>query len=58
VLGLFFYPSGIVHVEFISEGATVSKEILHRLCSSVCRKRPGLWLRKKWLLLHDMCKCM
>jgi hypothetical protein len=57
MLELFFDSSGIVHMEFIPEGATVNKhryqEILRRLRNSVHRKRPELWRRKNWLLLHD-----
>jgi histone-lysine N-methyltransferase SETMAR len=44
-------------MEFFPEGAAVNthryKEILRRLCNSVRRKRPELWRRKNWLLLHD-----
>jgi hypothetical protein len=29
------------------------KEILHRLCNSIRRKRPEFWHTKNWLLLHD-----
>ncbi|KAJ4427588.1 hypothetical protein ANN_25236 [Periplaneta americana] len=43
--------------EFIPQGATVDKilykEILGRLNNSIRRKRPELWHRKNWLLLHD-----
>jgi hypothetical protein len=56
MLELFFDLSGIVHMEFIP-GATVNKhlykEILRCLRSSVRHKRPELWHRKNWLLLHD-----
>ena len=49
--------NGIVHMEFIPEGATVNKtrykEIIGRLCDSIRRNRPELWRRKDWLLLHD-----
>ncbi|KAJ4425331.1 hypothetical protein ANN_28251 [Periplaneta americana] len=44
-------------IEFIPQGATVDKilykEILGRLSNSIRRKRPELWHRKNWLLLHD-----
>jgi hypothetical protein len=57
MLELFFYSTEIVHMEFIPEGVTVNKhrckEILCHLCSSIHRKRPDLWRRKNWLLLHD-----
>jgi hypothetical protein len=57
MLELFFDSSGIIHMEFIPGGATVNKhrykEILRLLCSSICRKRPELWSRKNWLLIHD-----
>jgi hypothetical protein len=57
MLEVFFDSSGTVHMEFIPEGATVNKyhykEFLHRLCNSVHLKRPELWRRKNWLLLHD-----
>jgi histone-lysine N-methyltransferase SETMAR len=57
MLELFFDSSGIVHTEFILEGGTVNKhcykQILCRLCNSVCLKCPELWRRKYWLLLHD-----
>jgi hypothetical protein len=57
ILELFFDSSGIVHVEFIPEGATVNKhrykEILRRLRNSVRRKCTELWRTKSWLLLHD-----
>jgi histone-lysine N-methyltransferase SETMAR len=57
MLKLFFDSSGIVHVEFIPEGATVNKhrykEILCHLRNSVCYGYPELWGRKNWLLLHD-----
>jgi hypothetical protein len=49
---MFFDSSGIVHMEFIPEGATV-KEILRRLRNSIRLKRPELWRRKSSLLLHD-----
>jgi hypothetical protein len=39
-------------MEFIPEGATVNKEHLRRLRSSFRCKRPELWCRKNWLLLH------
>jgi hypothetical protein len=52
MLELFF-----IHMEFITEGASVSKhcykEIIHRLCSSVHHKHPVLLHKKNWLLLHD-----
>ena len=48
-----FYSIGIVHMEFIPEGATVNKtrykEILGRLSDSIHHKRPELWRRKNWL---------
>ena len=44
-------------MKFIPEDATVNKtrykEILGRLRNLVRRKRPELWRRKNWLLLHD-----
>jgi hypothetical protein len=50
----FFDSSGIVHMGFIPEGATVNKhhckEIVCRLHNSI---RPELWRKKNWLLLHD-----
>jgi hypothetical protein len=56
MLDLFFDSSGIVHMEFIPEGATVNKccytNIL-RPCNSVRRKHLELWHRKNWLLLHN-----
>ena len=43
---LFFYSKGIVHIEFIPEGATVKriyfKEMFERLRDSIRRKRPEL----------------
>jgi histone-lysine N-methyltransferase SETMAR len=43
-------------MEFIPEGTTVNKhrykEIINRLRYSIHRKRPELWCRKNWLLLH------
>jgi hypothetical protein len=49
--------SGIVHMEFVPEGATVNKhhykEIPCCLRNSVCRKHPELWRRKNWLLPHN-----
>jgi hypothetical protein len=57
MLELFFDSTGIVHTEFIPEGATVNKhrykEIFHCLRNSIHHKHPELWHRKKWLLLHD-----
>ncbi|KAJ4451915.1 hypothetical protein ANN_03393 [Periplaneta americana] len=57
MLELFFDSNGIVHMEFIPEGATVNKtrykEILGRLRGSIRHKRPELWRTKNWLLLHD-----
>jgi histone-lysine N-methyltransferase SETMAR len=54
---LFLDSSGILHVEFIPEGATVNKhrykETLRHLRKSIRRKRPELWRMKNWLLLHD-----
>jgi hypothetical protein len=50
LLELLFDSSGIVHMEFIPEGAPVNKhrykEIHRRLRNSIRRKRPELWLRK------------
>jgi hypothetical protein len=44
-------------MEFIPEEAAVNKqrykEILKRLCNSIRHKRPELWIRKNWMLLHD-----
>jgi histone-lysine N-methyltransferase SETMAR len=59
MLELFFDSSGIVHVEFtcIPDRAAVNKdwykEIHIRLSESIRHKRPELWRRKNWLLLHD-----
>ncbi|KAJ4437672.1 hypothetical protein ANN_17817 [Periplaneta americana] len=57
LLELFFDSNGIIHMEFIPEGATLNKtrykEILGRLRDSIRRKRPELWRTKNWLLLHD-----
>jgi histone-lysine N-methyltransferase SETMAR len=57
MLELLFDSSAIVHMEFIPEGVTVNKhyykEILRHLRNSVRHKRPELWHRKNWLLLHD-----
>ncbi|KAJ4441242.1 hypothetical protein ANN_11093 [Periplaneta americana] len=57
MLELFFDSNGIVHMEFIPQGATVNKtrykEILGHLRDSIYRKRPELWRRKNVLLLHD-----
>jgi hypothetical protein len=57
MLELFFDSSGIVHMEFIPEGAIVNKhhykEIFRRPRNSIRCKRPELWCRKNWLLLHD-----
>jgi histone-lysine N-methyltransferase SETMAR len=57
MLEQFFDSSGIIHMEFIPERVTLNKhryeEILHRLRSSIRCKRPELWRRKNWLLLHD-----
>jgi hypothetical protein len=57
MLELFFNSSGIVHMEFIPEGATVDKhrynDILSRLHNSIRRKRSELCRKKNWLLLHD-----
>jgi hypothetical protein len=58
MLELFFDSSGIVHMDFIPEGATVSKhrykKILRRLLTSIRRKRLDLYRRKNWLLLHGI----
>ena len=44
-------------MEFIPEDATVNKshykEILGLLRDSIRRKRPELWRKKNWLLIHD-----
>jgi hypothetical protein len=57
MLQLFFNSPGTVHMEFISEGATVNKhcykKILRHLCNSICHKCSVLWHRKNWLLLHN-----
>lgn len=57
MLELFFGSLGIVHMEFIPHGAIVNKdrykEILICLLDSIHRKRPELWCRKNWLLLHE-----
>ena len=57
MLELFFDSNGIVHMEFIPDGATVNKtrykEILGCLHNSIHLKHPELWWRKNWLLLHD-----
>ena len=56
-LNFSFYSNGIVHMEFIPEGATVNKtfykELLSRLRDSIRHKRHKLWRTKNWLLLHD-----
>jgi hypothetical protein len=67
MLELFVDSSGIVHVQFIPEGATINKhrykQILCRLRSSVCCKSSELWCRKNWLCymtmpLHSaLCSC-
>ncbi|KAJ4426254.1 hypothetical protein ANN_27066 [Periplaneta americana] len=50
-------PLGSLKAKFIPQGATVDKilykEILGCLSNSVRRKRPELWHRKNWLLLHN-----
>jgi hypothetical protein len=51
MLELFFDLSGIVHMEFIPHGATVNKDRYREVL--IRRKRPELWRRKNWLLLHD-----
>ena len=55
MLELFFSWNGIVHMKFITEGATVNKtrkkKILGRLRDSIRRRRSELWRRKNWLLL-------
>ncbi|KAJ4450961.1 hypothetical protein ANN_02396 [Periplaneta americana] len=59
VLDIFKVSTSVIrlHPEFIPQGATVDKilykEILGRLRNSISRKRPELWHRKNWLLLHD-----
>jgi histone-lysine N-methyltransferase SETMAR len=57
MLLLFLHSSGIVHMEFILEGVTVNKhrykEVLCRLCNSICLKHYELWCRKNCLFLHD-----
>ncbi|KAJ4427945.1 hypothetical protein ANN_23957 [Periplaneta americana] len=54
VPGLYLWNS---LAKFIPQGATVDKilykEILGCLSNSIRRKRPELWHRKNWLLLHD-----
>jgi hypothetical protein len=47
---LLFSSSGIVQMEFVPGGATVNK---HRYKEILFRKRPELWCRKNWLLLHN-----
>jgi hypothetical protein len=51
MLELFYNSSGIVHMEFIPEGATVNNQCCLR--NSICRNHPEFWRRKNWLLLHD-----
>jgi hypothetical protein len=56
-LQLFFYSSGTIHMKFIPEGVNVNKshyckEILRCLHNLIPCKRPELWRRKNWLLLH------
>ncbi|KAJ4450467.1 hypothetical protein ANN_01892, partial [Periplaneta americana] len=54
---LFIYTASGQAPEFIPQGATVDKilykEILGLLSNSIRRKRPELWHRKNWMLLHD-----
>ena len=53
----FFDISGIVHMEFLPQGTTVSqhvyKEILRRLIVSVRTKRRDQYENNDWLLHHD-----
>lgn len=57
MLIVFFDHRGIVHHEFVPEGATVNqhfyKEVLQRLISRVRRVRHDLWETKSWMLHHD-----
>ena len=54
---MFFNVRGIVHIEFLPQGQTISqqvyKEILQLLLRSVREKRGKLWQDKSWLLQHD-----
>ena len=56
-LELFLWFKWNFHMEFIPESAIVNKtrykKILGCLRDSIRRKRPELWRRKTWLLLHD-----
>jgi hypothetical protein len=54
MLELFFGSSGIVHMEFIPEGANVNKHN-HKetLCHLYNSLQLELWRRKNWLLLYD-----
>jgi hypothetical protein len=62
MLELLFDSTGIVHMEFIPEGATVNKhsykEILCRPCNSLRHKCLQFWRRKNWLLLHNITLCL
>ena len=56
MLELFFDSNGIVHMDFIPDGATVNKthkEIFGLLHDSICHKRPELWRTKNWLLQQE-----
>ena len=57
MIELLFDSSGIIQTAVIPEGVTVNKirckEILSRLLNLIRGKRPELWRRNNWLLLHD-----
>ncbi len=57
MMEVFFDDQGIVHLEFIPPGMTVTSKvycgILARLHEAIRRKRPTLWQNNSYWLLHD-----
>lgn len=54
---VFFDIQGIIHVEWVPEGQTVTQhyylEVLTRLREKIRRKRPELWKENSWVLHQD-----
>src|SRR5215469_18124768 len=57
LLVTFFDYKGMIHHEFLEEGRTINQyvylDILRRLREAIRLKRPELWEKKEWILLHD-----
>ena len=56
-VGDFFYWQGVIHKEFVPEGATINavyyKGVMEKLLNRIRHVRPGMCESGDWLLLHN-----